>query len=156
MGPKTEAAIINYRRKRASAPTESSARRPLRRSELGRRRPRRASAEETDDADLDVSAYQGVIDFAKVKQSGYLAVRSRRPTGCIRSTPRFHDNWKDAKDAGVARFAYHFFHPNLDGAAQADLLLRLWTETLANWAGLDWETDFDKRRLDRAADAHRA
>ena len=80
---------------------------------------------------LDVSAYQGVIDFAKVKQSGYLAVAIKATDGVHSVDPRFHDNWKDAKDAGVARFAYHFFHPNLDGAARRTFSCEPWTETLA-------------------------
>jgi lysozyme len=38
--------------------------------------------------------------------------------------PRFLANWRAAKDAGIARGAYHFFHPAIPVTAQVDLFLR--------------------------------
>jgi len=38
--------------------------------------------------------------------------------------PRFVSNWQAARRAGLARGAYHFFHPAMPVTAQVDLFLR--------------------------------
>jgi lysozyme len=91
---------------------------------------------------LDVSAYQGVIDFNQVKAAGYTAVAIKATEGLHRRDPRFVDNWRNAKAAGVLRFAYHYLLPNLDGSTQADLFLQSLDGDLGELVpALDWETD---------------
>ena len=71
---------------------------------------------------IDVSKYQGAIDFAKVKQSGRRFVIARSGDGTYLD-PNFATNWPAVKAAGLYRSAYHFFRPGKDPIAQADLFL---------------------------------
>lgn len=91
---------------------------------------------------LDVSSYQGVIDFTRVKNAGYAGVGVKVTEGLHLRDPRFTANWAGAKGAGLVRYAYHFFHPNLDGGQQADLFLQTLNGDLGELvAALDWEID---------------
>ncbi len=138
MGPKTEAAIINFQAK--SGLDADGIVGPETEAALGYK-------VDTPTGDawtqmLDVSAYQGVVDFAKVKASGYPAVAIKATEGLRGADPGFRDRWQSAKAAGIVRFAYHFLHPNLDGGAQADLFLRTLGGDLGEIVpALDWETD---------------
>jgi lysozyme len=79
---------------------------------------------------LDVSHYNGVIDWASVVGAGEAFVYIKATEGLNTDDPYFIDNWRNSKKAGLLRGAYHFLHPNLDAQAQADhFLSRL---TLAN------------------------
>jgi lysozyme len=141
MGPKTEAAIINFQKAKGLNADGMLGPQTLAALSSGAAVPGPAPAGNVWTQLLDVSAYQGVIDFAKVKASGYPAVAIKTTDGLLSVDPRFHDNWRDAKEAGVARFAYHYFHPNHDGAAQADFFLRTLDGDLGEIvAALDWET----------------
>lgn len=142
IGRKTEAAIINFQTAKGLDADGIAGPETLAALGNGAAAPVPTPAGDGWTQMLDVSAFQGVIDFAKVKASGYLAVAIKATEGLLSADPRFHDNWNDAKKAGVARFAYHFFHPNHDGAAQADLFLRTLNGDLGEIvAALDWETD---------------
>jgi lysozyme len=68
---------------------------------------------------IDVSHYQGEIDWPTVKASGIAFAFIKATEGTDNVDEMFATNWKAAGKAKVARGAYHFFHPNLDGAAQA-------------------------------------
>lgn len=72
---------------------------------------------------IDVSVYQGTIDWTRVKADGiqYAFIRVSNGTG----TPdtRFDANWAGARAAGVRRGVYQYFRPSQDPVAQADLLL---------------------------------
>lgn len=72
---------------------------------------------------IDVSYYQGTINWAAVKAAGkqFAIIRVSDGTGFL--DPKFATNWKNAKAAGVAVGAYQFFRPNQDATAQADLLV---------------------------------
>jgi len=72
---------------------------------------------------VDVSYYQGTIDWAAVKGDGveYAFVRVSDGTGF--EDPKFQANWDGTRAAGIYRGAYQFFRPNQDPIAQADLLL---------------------------------
>ena len=143
MGRKTEAAIINFQT--AKGLDADGIVGPQTLAALGEGGTTRGP--ETEGGDgwtqlLDVSAYQGAIDFVKVKASGYPGVAIKATEGLTRVDPGFHEKWKDAKEAGIVRFAYHFLHPNQDGAAQADLFLRSLNGDLGEIvAALDWESD---------------
>ncbi|HMU38471.1 MAG TPA: GH25 family lysozyme [Pseudomonadota bacterium] len=72
---------------------------------------------------IDVSYYQGTINWSQVKASGkqFAIVRVSDGTGFM--DPKFATNWKGAKAAGVTVGAYQFFRPNQDATAQADLMV---------------------------------
>ena len=73
-------------------------------------------------AGVDVSTYQGTIDWAKVKASGRAWAITRVGDGLGGDTS-FSANWSGIKAAGMVRGAYQFFRASKDPIQQADLLL---------------------------------
>jgi lysozyme len=73
---------------------------------------------------IDVSYYQGNIDWARVKGSGIEFAFIRLSDGSRFRDPKFQQNWDGAKSAGVIRGAYQFFRPGQDVALQADMMIR--------------------------------
>jgi lysozyme len=57
---------------------------------------------------LDVSRYQGQIDFRAAKAGGTQFVFIKATEGRDYIDPAFYDNWRRAKEAGVPHGAYHF------------------------------------------------
>jgi lysozyme len=72
---------------------------------------------------IDVSVYQGTIDWAKVKAGGLAYAFIRVSDGVNSPDSKFVANWAGAKNAGVLRGVYQFFRPSQDPIAQADLML---------------------------------
>jgi lysozyme len=72
---------------------------------------------------VDVSYYQGTIDWNAAKGDGIAFAFIRVSDGTGFYDPQFDANWANAKSAGVIRGAYQFFRPNQDAVAQADLML---------------------------------
>ncbi len=72
---------------------------------------------------VDVSYYQGTIDWAAVKKSGRTFAITRVSDGTGFLDPKFATNWKGIKANGLIRGTYQFFHPGQDPIPQADLLL---------------------------------
>jgi len=72
---------------------------------------------------IDVSYYQGNIDWAKVKAAGkqFAIIRISDGTGFV--DPKFETYWRGAKAAGLLVGAYQFFRPGQSVTAQADLLV---------------------------------
>jgi len=72
---------------------------------------------------IDVSYYQGTINWSSVKADGvqYAFIRVSDGTGFI--DPKFETYWSQSRAAGVLHGAYQFFRPGQDPIAQADLLL---------------------------------
>jgi len=72
---------------------------------------------------IDVSYYQGTIDWTAVAGGGvkYAFVRVSDGTGF--SDPKFDSYWAGSRSAGIVHGAYQFFEPADDAIAQADLLL---------------------------------
>jgi len=68
---------------------------------------------------IDVSKWQGDIDWAKVKGSGVEFALIRVSDGLSAVDEKFNDNWQGSKDAGLHRGAYQFFRPASDPIAQA-------------------------------------
>jgi lysozyme len=68
---------------------------------------------------IDVSNYQGVVDWATVASGGESFAYAKASEGLTVADPYFADNWAGIKAAGLLRGAYHFYHPNDDPAAQA-------------------------------------
>lgn len=73
---------------------------------------------------IDVSEWQGAIDWVKVKQSGKEFAIIRVSDGLGHVDPTFARNWADAKAAGMIRGVYQFFEPSQDAVQQANLLLQ--------------------------------
>ena len=59
---------------------------------------------------IDVSAWQGDIDWLQVRKSGVQFAFIKATEGGDHLDPKFLDNWYAAKRAGVTRGAYHFVY----------------------------------------------
>ena len=57
---------------------------------------------------IDVSKYQGDIDWPTVRRSGVEFVWIKATEGANHVDSKFQQNWAGAKQAGIARGAYHF------------------------------------------------
>jgi lysozyme len=68
---------------------------------------------------IDVSHYQGVVDWGQVHQAGVSFGFAKATEGLSTVDSEFATNWQAMSAAGVLRGAYHFFHPEEDAAAQA-------------------------------------
>ncbi|HEX4612465.1 MAG TPA: glycoside hydrolase family 25 protein [Urbifossiella sp.] len=69
---------------------------------------------------IDVSHYQGSINWTSVKNSGKSFAFIKATEGTTYTDPTFATNWAGAKAAGLIRGAYHFAHPGTDPVAQAN------------------------------------
>jgi lysozyme len=72
---------------------------------------------------MDVSSYQGTIDWPTAKASGISFAIAKATESTNFTDPTFATNWAGMKSAGVARGAYHFFHADVDPVAQANYFL---------------------------------
>ncbi len=72
---------------------------------------------------IDVSSYQGTIDWAKVAGAGIKWGYTKATENLGYQDAYFNANWSGMKAHGIARGAYHFFHPNVSGKQQADYYL---------------------------------
>lgn len=73
---------------------------------------------------IDVSAYQGRIDWPEVARNKVRFAFIKASEGATLRDARFARNWREARKAGVLCGAYHYFQPNRDGQVQADLFAR--------------------------------
>lgn len=73
---------------------------------------------------IDVSHFQQAVDWPAVARAGirFCFIKATEGSGYV--DPRFVSNWRAAGEAGLARGAYHFFHPAISITAQANLFLR--------------------------------
>lgn len=72
---------------------------------------------------VDVSDYQGSVDWSRVRNDGIAFAFVRVSDGLNYRDSRFAANWSGARGAGLVRSAYQFFRPGQDATAQADLLI---------------------------------
>ncbi|CAN5388302.1 hypothetical protein BH11MYX1_BH11MYX1_01460 [soil metagenome] len=72
---------------------------------------------------IDVSVFQGTIDWAKAKADGVVYAIIRVSDGLNTPDSKFATNWANSRTAGVIHGAYQFFEPSQDPIAQADMLL---------------------------------
>lgn len=72
---------------------------------------------------IDVSKWQGTIDWTKVAASGIRFAFVRVSDGLTFQDGTFAQNWAGARGAGVIRGAYQYFRPGEDAVAQARLLI---------------------------------
>ena len=73
---------------------------------------------------IDVSAYQGRIDWPEVARHGVRFAFIKASEGQSLRDARFARNWRGARAAGISRGAYHYFQPNRDGLSQANLFVK--------------------------------
>ena len=73
---------------------------------------------------IDVSYYQGTIDWARVKAEGIEFAFIRLSDGEVFRDPKFDRNWAGAKTAGVIRGAYQFFRPAQNVTTQANMMIQ--------------------------------
>ena len=64
---------------------------------------------------IDVSYWQGNMDFEIAASQGIRAVCIRATVGDYYTDPRFLENWDKARSAGLLVSAYHVIAPALDG-----------------------------------------
>jgi len=69
---------------------------------------------------IDVSYWEGGIDWKKVRGDGVRYMFTKATEGEGYADPTLGDNWVGAKSVGILRGAYHFFHPNMNPVKQAD------------------------------------
>src|SRR5438034_1060907 len=72
---------------------------------------------------VDVSYYQGHVDWKTAHAHGIRFAFARVSDGTGFLDPQFGANWSGMKSAGVIRGVYQFFRPGQDPIAQANLLL---------------------------------
>jgi lysozyme len=72
---------------------------------------------------IDVSYWQGDIDWSAVAADGIEFAFIRVSDGLGYYDTEFQDNWEGAQANGIIRGAYQFFRSDEDAVAQADLLL---------------------------------
>ena len=72
---------------------------------------------------IDVSYYQGTIDWTKVAAAGVKFAFIRLSDGTAAKDSKFATNWPKAKAAGITRGAYQFFRPGQSATAQADMMI---------------------------------
>jgi lysozyme len=73
---------------------------------------------------VDVSYYQGRVDWAAARAHGVDFAFARAADGRDLRDPAFAANWQGMRAAGVIRGAYQFFRPAQDPTAQAAVFLR--------------------------------
>jgi lysozyme len=78
-----------------------------------------SAGDETRLAGIDVSHFQGEVDWRAVAAAGVRFAFIKATEGLADIDPRFAQNWQQSRAAGLLRGAYHFLHPNLDAGQQA-------------------------------------
>ncbi|MGN6468040.1 MAG: glycoside hydrolase family 25 protein [Rhizobiaceae bacterium] len=73
---------------------------------------------------VDVSRWQGDIDWAKLRRHGANFVYIKATDGGDHLDPMFMKNWQGADEAGLKRGAYHFFYWCRVASEQADWFIR--------------------------------
>ena len=72
---------------------------------------------------VDVSEYQGTVDWGSAAASGLSFAIARVSDGTTTPDPTFSANWSGIKAAGMVRGVYQFFRASEDPTAQASLLV---------------------------------
>ncbi|NHZ40228.1 glycoside hydrolase family 25 protein [Massilia aquatica] len=68
---------------------------------------------------IDVSHFQGQIDWPTVAQQGIAFAYAKASEGGSVTDPLFSTNYPAMRAAGIARGAYHFLHADVDAGQQA-------------------------------------
>src|SRR5581483_8614255 len=73
---------------------------------------------------IDVSYYQGTVNWQSVKEAGNTFAFARATYGSSKADSKFSANWPAMKTAGIIRGTYHFYVSANDPTAQANLFLQ--------------------------------
>ncbi|WP_353641007.1 GH25 family lysozyme [Mesorhizobium sp. WSM2239] len=73
---------------------------------------------------VDVSRWQGEIDWPKLRSQGANFAYIKATDGGDHLDPMFRKNWRAAHEAGLRRGAYHFFYWCRTAGEQADWFIR--------------------------------
>jgi lysozyme len=68
---------------------------------------------------IDVSHWQGTVNWTSVRNSGVVFAFAKATEGTTFTDPQFARNWSELKRVGLVRGAYHFGHPNVSAVSQA-------------------------------------
>jgi lysozyme len=68
---------------------------------------------------IDLSRYQGDVDWKEVQVNGVRFVYIKASEGTREVDPRFEENITGSKEVGIPLGAYHFFEPKEDPLSQA-------------------------------------
>jgi lysozyme len=71
---------------------------------------------------VDVSHWDGTVNWASVKAAGVKFAFAKATEGTGTRDNTFADNWAGMKAEGIIRGAYHFFHPGESASAQANFV----------------------------------
>jgi lysozyme len=69
---------------------------------------------------IDVSHHQGQVKWSRVAGAGIAFAYAKATEGATFRDSVFSTNWREMKEAGLRRGAYHFFRPSTPAAAQID------------------------------------
>ncbi len=81
------------------------------------------TAEDDQAQGVDVSHYQGAVDWNAVRGAGMSFAFAKATEGLNTVDAMFSTNWPAMSAAGLVRGAYHFFHPEEDAGSQAEHFL---------------------------------
>ncbi len=76
-------------------------------------------------AGIDVSRWQGEIDWSRVAASGTCFAVIRASVGNYYTDPRFYENWRGAREAGLLVTAYHVVKPKNTAESQVERLFEV-------------------------------
>ncbi len=97
---------------------------------------------------IDVSAYQGKMDWDKAKSKGIRFAACRATIGDYYVDPYFPRNWSEMQRVGLWRTAYHVVRPNVNAVAQMNNFFNTVGSDDPDipWV-LDCEVHFEKRKI---------
>lgn len=100
---------------------------------------------------IDVSHYQEVIDWPRVKTAGvrFAIIKASEGTGYV--DEMFEENFRGALDAGIVPGTYHFFLPSLDPVKQVEHYLAVLKDVVGGHACLPPCMDLETAGITRAA-----
>lgn len=96
---------------------------------------------------IDVSADQGDIDWHKVASAGIKFAFIKATEGITYVDPKFHQNWNNARAAGILCSAYHFLRPEDDPHLSSKAFL----DTIGVLKDSDLPPTLDFEVLDKAS-----
>jgi lysozyme len=76
---------------------------------------------------IDVSHYQGGVNWGQVKSAGCAFAYAKATEGTSVTDAQFAANWSGMKGAGLLRGAYHFYRAQQDSTQQAEHFLSVVT-----------------------------
>ncbi len=86
--------------------------------------------EESSVQGIDVSHYQGDVDWQAVSNAGTAFAFIKCTDSTTDKDSKFETNWAATQALGIPRGAYHFFHPEIDAVTQADFFLTCFDTSL--------------------------